>query len=156
MARPTKLTEDLHENIVQLVRRGNFLKEAAEFCNVDYSTVWRWDQRGEEEVIRLEDAGNPEAEPSEEERPYVEFRNAIRQARAYANIYDQNVVATAAQNDPRWALERMKLRNPSWFRQEVALEVSRPSVEERRSLKRAGVADRALRNTRQQRIGGGG
>ncbi len=136
MARPTKLTEELHENIVQLVRRGNFLKEAAEFCNVDYSTVWRWDQRGEEEVIRLEDAGNPEAEPSEEERPYVEFRNAIRQARAYANVYDQNVVATAAQNDPKWALERMKLRNPSWFRTQVELEVKRPSAKELAAQKR--------------------
>lgn len=154
MARPTKLTEELHENIVQLVRRGNFLKEAAEFCNVDYSTVWRWDQRGEEEVIRLEDAGNPEAEPSEEERPYVEFRNAIRQARAYANIYDQNVVATAAQNDPKWAMERMKLRNPSWFKTQVELEVSRSSVEERESLKRVEQHKLALRNTRSQRIGG--
>jgi hypothetical protein len=34
MARPTKLTEDLHERIIQLVRAGMFVVDAAEFLQL--------------------------------------------------------------------------------------------------------------------------
>ena len=82
MARPSKLTADKHEQIVQLVRAGVFLVDAAEFSQVGRATVYRWIGRGDEETRRLSE--NPSAKPKKEEKPYVAFRDAIAHARAYA------------------------------------------------------------------------
>ncbi len=133
MARPTKLNEDLHERITQYVRAGLFLKDAAALSEVAESTVYLWIERGQIEESRVE-SGEP---PDEDEQKYLEFSEAIERARAYANALDMNAVSQAAQNDPRWALERMKLRNPRWFRQEVGLEIKRPSAEELADRRRA-------------------
>ena len=155
MARPTKLNEDLQERISQLVRAGMPVVDAAEFCNVHRVTIWRWVERGDVEAMRLMDAENEDEEVLESERPYLEFRNVVEHGRAYANISDLNVIGQAAKDDPIWAERRYKMRNADRFKTQIGLEVSRTSVEERQSLKRAGVADQALRVTRQQKIGGG-
>jgi hypothetical protein len=120
MARPTKLTETLHEQIVQLVRAGVFLKRAAAFCQLDERTLYRWIERGEEEESRI-DSG---IEPDSNEKLYMEFCQSIRQAIAYSDVMDLNVISQAAANDPHWAERRLKLRHPEWFRQESKLEVS--------------------------------
>lgn len=142
MARPTKLNPDLHERVTQYVRAGLFLKDAALLSELAESTVHLWIERGKAEESRL--LGG-EA-PAEAEQPYLEFSEAIERARAYANGLDMNVVSMAAQNDPKWAMERMKLRNPSWFRQEVGVEVSRgPSAEELERSRKVDILTRASR-----------
>lgn len=49
MARPTKLTPDLHRQIVEWVRAGTFETRAARACGIDPSTLQRWKARGRRE-----------------------------------------------------------------------------------------------------------
>ncbi len=137
MARPTKLTEDLHERIIQLVRAGMFVVDAAEFLQLAERTVYYWLERGELEENRIEMG----EEATESEQPFVEFLQAMRQARAHANISDLNVIGLAAQNDPVWAERRYKLRNPSRFRQEAKVEVEARVSTNRHPLEALGEVD---------------
>ena len=49
MARPSKLTPEVHQRIVQLVRGGVFETGAARACGIDPSTLRRWKVRGRRE-----------------------------------------------------------------------------------------------------------
>lgn len=49
MARPTKLTAEIHQRIVQFVRAGAFETVAARAGGVHPSTLRRWKKRGERE-----------------------------------------------------------------------------------------------------------
>lgn len=141
MARPTKLTEDLHERVTQYVRAGLFLKDAAGLSELAESTVHLWIERGQIEESRILSGETPEPE----EAKYLEFSEAIDRARAYANGSDMNVISMAAREKPEWAERRLKLRNPSMFRQEVGLEIRRPSAEEREHQEKIDTMRRARR-----------
>lgn len=143
MARPTKLNEDLQERISQLVRAGMPIVDAAEFCNVHRVTIWRWVERGEEEAMRLMDSENEDEQPLESERPYLEFRNVVEHGRAYANVMDLNVISMAAQNDPRWAMERYKMRNANRFKTEIGLEITARTPQQIEAERRTKMLDRA-------------
>ncbi len=144
MARPIKLTDDIHERIAQLVRAGMFLKDAAAFSHVGVRTIYDWLERADVEEARIE-AGET---PDEDEQKYVEFSRALEHARAYANITDMNVIGQAASNDPAWAERRLKLRNPSMFRTEIDLQVRKTpeQVESERKQEIMRGAHRALRS----------
>lgn len=117
-----KITQKLHEEIVILVRAGQWFGDACEYNYVSRRTGHRWIERGQRELTRLQE--NPEAELNVDEKPYVEFCHAIQHARAYANIYDENVIAIAAKDDPTWAEKRLRRRNPERFREEVEVKHS--------------------------------
>jgi hypothetical protein len=46
--RPSKLTDEVTDAIVQAVRAGNYLDTAADHAGVDRSTVYRWIKAGED------------------------------------------------------------------------------------------------------------
>lgn len=50
MARPTKLTPELHRQIVEWVRAGTFETRAARAAGIDPSTLQRWKARGKRET----------------------------------------------------------------------------------------------------------
>lgn len=69
MARPTKLTPEVTEQIVECIERGNYLQTACEAAGIDFSTYrdWmRWGARGTE--------------------PYAAFAEAVTRARAEAEV----------------------------------------------------------------------
>ncbi len=68
--RPSKLTHALTQELAALVREVIYWEPAADALSIDRSTVWRWLKRGEREA-----AG-----------PYYEFCNAVKKARALAEI----------------------------------------------------------------------
>ncbi len=111
MARPTKLTPKVQRKLVGFTRAGVFLTASAAFVGLTRPTVYSWMQRGEAEEAR-QDGGEP---PNKAEQPYVEFAQAMRQAKAYANITDMAVIRRAAQTDPEWAWRSLKLRHPERF-----------------------------------------
>ena len=129
MPRPTKLTPEVQRKLVGLTRAGVYLTSSAPFVGVTRPTVRSWIRRGEAEIARV-DAGEP---PDEAEQPYVEFALAMSQAKAYANIMDMAVIRRAAEKDPYWALQSLKLRNPEWFRSRVSLQ-ARGVVDGRRQV----------------------
>lgn len=60
--RPTLLTEELADRIVQVVTAGNYLKTAAQFAGVGQSTLMGWLARGRAAAAQVDThAGNPDA-----------------------------------------------------------------------------------------------
>jgi hypothetical protein len=95
MARPTKLTKEVQDRILQAVQAGNYLDTAAQFAGIDGSTMRRWLQKGE---------GEGAAEP------YRTFHTALKSARASAEVRSVALIQTAASNGTwqaaAWYLER--------------------------------------------------
>lgn len=86
MARPTKLTKEKADKIVELVRAGNYAETSATVAGVGISTFYTWMSKGEGEKARS---------------PYKEFREAVLGARAEAEARMVMVVQRAA-NDGSW------------------------------------------------------
>jgi transposase len=93
MGRPTKLTPEVREQVVELVRQLNYAETAAGCAGIGKSTYYRWMKRGEDE----------------ESGPYREFKDAVRLAEAEAEMKALAMVRDAAPRDWRaatWFLER--------------------------------------------------
>lgn len=73
--RPSKLTDELCDNICDDIRKGASLKESALVNGISESTFYRWIQRGKEG-----------------ESPYFEFRERINQSKKL--LFDYNVNKT--------------------------------------------------------------
>jgi transposase len=105
------LTPEVEKMIVDAVRAGAFVEEAAQAAGVSKRTLFRWQQRAQGE-----DA--PER--------FRRFADAVERARAQANVADVVVIRrAAAQGDWRaagWRLERI---DPRW-RRKTGHEVSGP------------------------------
>ena len=89
--RPTKLTPDLQERILDAILDGNYVETAAQVAGVNKTTLYRWLRRAEEvEATALEHAeGDLEdvdlyslVDPAE--WVYLDFRHALESARAWA------------------------------------------------------------------------
>lgn len=94
MARPTKLTQEVHDLIVEAVRAGNYYEVAARAAGVEASTFYKWMKRGREGKGKR----------------YVEFFHAVEQARAEAERESVEIVRNAAKKDwaaASWWLERI-------------------------------------------------
>jgi hypothetical protein len=106
MARPTKLTAQLEEQIVRAIRAGSFPEVAARYAGVDRSTYYRWMERGDPEGTRSAD------------RPHRRFRRAVEQAQAADEVRDTTLVGKAAERDWRAAAWRFERRHRArWGRQ---------------------------------------
>jgi len=46
--RPSKLTPELQERILQLIRKGNYIEVACAAVGIDKSTYYKWLQRGQQ------------------------------------------------------------------------------------------------------------
>ncbi len=91
--RPSKLTPERQERIVELIRAGNYMEIAAQAAGIDVSTLYRWLQRGEKA----------------RSGKYRQFRDAVMRARVEAEARAVVVVQKAALDDWRaasWWLER--------------------------------------------------
>jgi hypothetical protein len=96
VARPPKLSEDLTEQVVRLVRTGTTVVAAAQSCGIARSTFYDWMKRGESKLAK--------------DRPHREFREAIDKARAEGEaILVQRIQGAAAKGSwqaAAWLLER--------------------------------------------------
>ena len=68
--RRSKLTPELQDKIVKVIRAGNYACVAAEFACIGETTFYRWLEQGE----------------AEESGPYREFREAVKSAEREAEI----------------------------------------------------------------------
>src|SRR4051794_8561509 len=87
MGRPTKLTDEVQEQILQAIRAGVSIYAAAEFAHIDRSTFHRWMVRGRPEGTKRADAR------------FRTFRARVEQARAQAEVRDVSIIAQAAPHD---------------------------------------------------------
>lgn len=95
MARPSKLTPEVRERIVAVLRSGAYVQQAAEAAGIGRSTFDDWMRRGESEA--------------EKDAPYRELREAVEQARAEAEARHVALIAKASARSwqaAAWLLER--------------------------------------------------
>lgn len=95
MARPSKLTEERAEAILNALRLGVTQENAARYGGVHPATYHRW----------LEEGGKDDADEK-----YREFRQAVEKARAEAEVRNVAIIADAAKRGTwqaaAWFLER--------------------------------------------------
>lgn len=124
LARPTKLTKKIQEDICRAVRAGNYIETAAAHVGINKTTLYDWMKRGAREKERI--AKNPRARVKKSEEPYVEFSNAIEKALADAEVRDVAIIANAAKENwqaAAWRLER-KFKE-RWGRNDYSRETER-------------------------------
>lgn len=107
--RPT-LTRDLAEKIVAVVKVGNYLKTAAAYNGVGYSTLLAWQARGRAQQERV--AQGQEVEPNE--AIYLEFLELLTQATAQAEVTAVAAWRTAMRDPSNWraAMEFLARKAP--------------------------------------------
>jgi transposase len=104
VARPTKLTPETRDRILQALRAGNHAEAACRAAGIATSTSYSWLDRGEREPDAL----------------YGAFAEAVRRAEAEAEVHAVAVVRRAMADDWRAALAYLERRHPArWRRQQV-------------------------------------
>ena len=123
MARPSKLTDEVQENICNWLKLGYYQEDAAIMAGISPSTYYEWMKKGDSERIALESGEDalalpehplpaPEEEPNEIEVVYrfMEFSEAVKKARAEAEGAHIRNIRKAADNEvwqaSAWFLER--------------------------------------------------
>lgn len=153
--RPSKLTSDLSDRIVDAVRMGAYYDVAAEAVGIPRETLHRWMRRGDDviaqalehvdDIDNLGDNGIYDLiDPIE--WPYVDFRHAVAGASAIAELELLELIRTA---HPGWQahMEILARRHPArWGRRmevkhEGAVDVGKPRVvEPDEAAKRTAIA----------------
>lgn len=100
MGRPSKLTPETQDRIVQAITAGNYLEVAAQYAGVGKTTLYRW----------LSLADDPDADEM-----YRNFRDAVESARSAAEVRNVALIQKAA-NDGTWQAAAWYLERTSWQR----------------------------------------
>jgi transposase len=100
--RPTKLTAEVHRQVIAYVRAGAFSWVAAEAAGVSRTTFYRWLQRGDKEGRGA----------------YHEFAEEVRQAQAQARVAAETEVRrTSPATWLRYGPGRDRPDAPGWTEQ---------------------------------------
>lgn len=121
MGRHTLLNPQVQETIVNAVRIGSYLDDAALLAGVSRGTLFRWLAEGRE----ANDKADSGEELTERENLVRDFCDAVEKARADAMLRNIGVIQTAAQNGTwqaaAWYLERT---NPKKWGRHDTVEVT--------------------------------
>ena len=91
--RPSKLTPELQEEIVNYIKMGNFIETTCVTAGINKSTFYDWMKRGNE---------------SKRHTIYKKFYEAVRQAQAWSEARDVAIISNHAETNWRaaaWKLE---------------------------------------------------
>lgn len=109
MARPSDLTPDLQEKIINVLSSGVPIRDACSFVGISEGTYYKWTQRG--------------AKARKGDEKYIEFLHAATRARVQGRVGAVAVIRKSIQggnsDDARWFLERSDPAN--WGRKDVLL-----------------------------------
>jgi hypothetical protein len=86
--RPTKLSPDITDRIVNAIRAGAYVETAAEFAGLNKTTFYDWLKRG---------AKDREAE---RDSPFAQFAHAIEKAMADSELMDLGTIGLFAKGFP--------------------------------------------------------
>jgi transposase len=100
MGRPSKLTPETQDRIVQAIQAGNYLEVAAQYAGIGATTLYRWMALGEDETA---------------DDIYREFRQAVESARSAAEVRNVALIQKAA-NDGTWQAAAWYLERTAWQR----------------------------------------
>lgn len=119
MARPTKLTQAVHEAIVSALETGNYFDTACEHAGIAESTGYSWLARGRAELERRE---SPRVKVGtaqwDKEQPFVEFVEAVSRVSAAVEMATIATIQRLGQDDWRALAWFMEHRYPKkWGKQ---------------------------------------
>ena len=107
MARPTALTKEVHDLIVDAIKLGNYQDHAANAAGITATTFYNWMDRGKRERERL---STTDEKPNPKETIFLEFFESIEKAKALAIAQNvaviQRAAATGTWQAAAWWLER--------------------------------------------------
>lgn len=96
---------------------------AAAYARIGQDTAIDWLKRA-----KIESERRAKGEPAQEgEQPFVDFSQAVEQARMEAGIRWQAVVDKAANTDPNFALRMLKIRFRNDYQEVNQTEISGPA-----------------------------
>jgi hypothetical protein len=125
--RPTLLTPELQERIVRVVRAGNYLKTAAQFCGIGESTLRLWLQRGRA-AAAARDTGAP---VPDRERPYLDFLEAVTQGGTAAEVAAVTHWRAAFADDWRAARDFLRYSKPDTWSPVTRVQLTPEDAERR-------------------------
>lgn len=115
--RPTKLTQELMDEIIKVIRSGNYIETACAYAGIEKKSLYNWMKRARKELERLDK--NPRAKMKKSEAIYVDFLHAVEKALAYAEIRDVTLIGKAAEESWQAAAWRLERKFPDkWGRKE--------------------------------------
>lgn len=107
LGRPTKLTEEVQKKIVEAVRAGIWLDQAAALAGIAPSSLYLWADKGQRALEVAELTNKP---LTGVDAVYADFSEALKKARAEAEARNITLVQQAASNGTwqaaAWFLER--------------------------------------------------
>lgn len=107
MARPSKLSAEVTDRVVQAVRAGNYADAACQSAGIGASTYYRWMSRGAQE-------------PGSE---FAAFRDAVLRAEAEAEVHAVAIMRRAMGEDWRAAVAYLERRHPLRWRTRTQTEL---------------------------------
>jgi hypothetical protein len=100
MARPTKLSPEVHQRIVAAIRAGNYAGPAARSAGVSEATFYRWMEGGRKQKRGI----------------YRDFYDDVERAKADAEVEAVAYVRKAMPKDWRACMSYLERRNPDRWR----------------------------------------
>jgi len=117
MGRPTKLTDDRQGTICEALRKGVSIEGACDLANVSARTFYKWRNRGEDELQRVEE-GHRSCRVRKREKPYVQFFRETTRAVAESEERLVENINSAAPDNWRAAIELLQRRfSERWSKQ---------------------------------------
>jgi hypothetical protein len=110
MARNSKLTPELQEELLKLIGAGAYIRQACEFVGISEASVYLWISRGSKEILRMET--DAKAKPSAKEKAYVEFYYAFKKAENASEMRAIAIWQQTMSDDWRAAKEFLARRFP--------------------------------------------
>lgn len=125
--RPTLLTPELSDRIVQVVSAGNYLKTAAQFAGVGQSTLMSWLARGRA-AAGIVEAGDP---LPDSEEPFLTFLERVTQAETVAEVSAVTHWRRAFTDDWRAARDYLARKRPDQWAAKTTVAISSEEAEAR-------------------------
>ena len=106
--RPAKLTPAVRDAICKSIRAGNYFEPSCIRAGVSKSTAYNWLKRATTALERV--AKSDKRMVTQDERPYVDFLDAVKKAEADSEARDVAIIRKAARaghwQAAAWRLER--------------------------------------------------
>lgn len=107
MGRPTKLTQELIEELERYLKVGNYVETACAIVGIHKNTFYGWLKRANELDEALEK--NPKLKLTKEDVLHLDFMGAVKKSQALAEHRDLTIIAKASESAwqaSAWRLER--------------------------------------------------
>lgn len=129
--RPSKLTADLQERVLDAILEGAFVETACQACGISKRTFYRWLKRGEDAEARALEHFDSDDEPDLEalyehadpaDWQYMDFCHAIQSAEAFAELELLRMVTRGGPQPWTAYMTVLERRHPTRYQRRQTIE----------------------------------